>query len=45
MTLHISGSLSANHQEFLDVHGIGTFYAVLTIVATSFMVATIIKTV
>jgi len=27
-TLHVSGSLSAHHQEFLAYIGIGTFYAV-----------------
>jgi len=28
-TLHVSGSLSAHHQEFLAYIGIGTFYASL----------------
>jgi len=28
-TLHVSGSLSAYHQEFLAVHDFGTFYAVV----------------
>jgi hypothetical protein len=32
-TLHVSGSLSAHHQEFLDYIGFGTFYAVLTVSA------------
>jgi hypothetical protein len=26
-TVHVSGSLSAHHQEFLAVHGIGTICA------------------
>jgi hypothetical protein len=28
-TLHVSGSLSAHHQEFLAYIGFGTFYAVV----------------
>jgi len=36
-TLHVSGSLSAYHQEFLAYIGIGTFYAVLMTIATSLM--------
>jgi hypothetical protein len=36
-TRHVSGSLSAHHQEFLAYIGLGTFYAVLKVVATSLM--------
>jgi hypothetical protein len=30
-TLHVSGSLSAHHQEFLAYIGFGTIYAVVTV--------------
>jgi hypothetical protein len=36
MTLQVSGYLSTHHQEFLSYIDIGTFYAVLMNVATSF---------